>query len=321
VGFLDTALGDMQNGINVLIPLIITYGLPIFASIALLAFAVAAVMSMVRRDLGAILDSLSYTIMLIAFGEWAFGSAVTWMTAVQDTFIEYGERLTGQSPATLTPTGIILEGLNIANQLFHAAALRGWFFISMAQVEAFIAGAFVFLAFLGVAIMLLLCELALTAVIVIGSIVLIFSVLPWVLPSLQAYGLAVLSLGMKLITLFCVVALGLIEAASWSHDLAALGTAITKDIHNILLVSAEAILFVIAAYYLPNLISSLVSGGVGPTFGLGEAFLAKAGAEGTAHARSGAQQAAVAGIGAASSAAGTAAGTAARAVRNMLLSS
>jgi type IV secretory pathway TrbL component len=169
--------------------------------------------------------------------------------------------------------------------------------------------------------MLLLCELELTAVIVLGSIVLIFSVLPWVLPSLQRYALTVLGLGVKLVALLCVVGIGLIEAAGWASDLAANATKITTNFYLVLLPTCEAILFAVVAYYAPNIIAGLVSGGSGPSIGLGEMFLAKAGAESGAAARQGAQQAAAAAIGGAASLAGTAAGTAARTVRNMLLQS
>jgi P-type conjugative transfer protein TrbL len=319
--FLNTALGDIQSGIGALVPLIIIYGLPIFGTIALLAFAVSAVMSMVRRDLGAILDSLAYTIMLIAFGEWAFTNAVPWMTAVQQTFVQLGQQLTGQSPLTLTPDGVLWQGGVIALQLFAAASKRSGWLISLAQIEAFGAGVVVFVTFLCVAIMLLLCELELTAVIVLGSIVLIFSVLPWVLPSLQRYALTVLGLGVKLVALLAIVGLGLIEAAQWAHNLAIAAPTITEDIKQILLPTGEAILFAAVAYFGPNMIAGLVSGGAGLSMGLGEMFLGAAAAEGGSAARQGAQQAAQAGIGGAASLAGTAAGTAARTVRNMLLQS
>jgi P-type conjugative transfer protein TrbL len=319
--FLDTVLSDFQNGINALTPLIVVYGMPIFGTIALLAFAAAAFMSMVRRDLGATLDALAYTIAVIACGEWFFSEAVPWMTALQQTFIQYGQQLTGQSPATLTPSGVLAQGIVIASQLLTAAGTRSWFFMSLAELAALVAGVIVIFAFIGIAIILLLCEVELATVIVLGSIVLIFSVLPWVLPSLQRYALTVLGLGVKLIALLCIIGLGLIEAAGWTADLAAHAAKLTKDFHLIFLPAGEAILFVAVAYFAPNIIAGLVSGGAGPSIGLGEMFLGAAAAEGGAAARQGAQMAATAGIGAASSAAGTAAGTAARAVRNMLLQS
>jgi type IV secretory pathway TrbL component len=175
--------------------------------------------------------------------------------------------------------------------------------------------------FLCVALMLLLCELELTAVIVIGSILLIFSTIPWVLPSLQRYALTVLSLGMKLIALLLVVGLGLILAAGWSTNLAATARTAAQDIHKILLPAFEALLFVAIAYYIPNYISGLVAGGSGPAMGLGEAALGAAAAEGLAGVRAGAQQSSLGAIGGVASAAGTAAGSAARNVRNMLMSS
>jgi P-type conjugative transfer protein TrbL len=319
--FLDTVLSDFQHGINALTPLIVIYGMPIFGTIALLAFAAAAFMSMVRRDLGATLDALAYTIAVIACGEWFFSEAVPWMTALQQTFIQYGQQLTGQSPATLTPSGVLAQGVIIAAQLMAAAGKRSWFFMSLAEFSALFSGVIVMVTFLGVAIMLLLCELELTAVIVLGSIVLIFSVLPWVLPSLQRYALTILSLGVKLVTLLCIVGLGLIEAAGWANDLATNAAKLTTDFHLILLPAGEAILFVAAAYFAPNMIGGLVSGGSGSSMGLGEMFLGAAAAEGGSAARQGAQMAATAGIGAAAGIAGTAAGTAARTVRNMLLQS
>jgi P-type conjugative transfer protein TrbL len=319
--FLDTLLSDFQHGINALTPLIVVYGMPIFGTIALLTFAAAAFMSMVRRDLGATLDALAYTIAVIACSEWFFSEAVPWMTVLQQTFIQYGQQLTGQSPATLTPSGVLAQGIVIASQLLTAAGTRSWFFMSLAELAALVAGVIVAFAFIGIAIILLLCEVELAAVIVLGSIVLIFAVLPWVLPSLQRYALTVLGLGVKLIALLCIIGLGLIEAAGWTADLAAHAAKLTTDFHLIFLPAGEAILFVAVAYYAPNIIAGLVSGGSGPSMGLGEMLMAGGAAEGASAARAGAQQAITAGIGAASSAAGTAAGTAAKAVRNMLLQS
>jgi type IV secretion system protein TrbL len=203
-----------------------------------------------------------------------------------------------------------------------AAGTRSWFFMSLIQICAFVAGGVTFVIFLAIAVMLLLCQLELTAVIVLGSIVLIFSVLPWVLPSLQRYALTALNLGVKLLTLFAVIGIGLIAATTWTQDFAGVvnGAGVTA-FQQVFLPFGEIVLFGIMAYALPNRIAGLVSGGSGPSMGLGEMFLGAAAAEGGAAARSGAQQAITAGVGAASSAVGTAAGTAARHVRNMLLQS
>jgi P-type conjugative transfer protein TrbL len=319
--FLNSALWDVQTGVNALIPLIIIYGLPIFDVIALLAFAANAIMSMVRRDLGSILDSLCYTLIVLGFGEFAFLHAVPWMTAVQDTFVQLGQQLTGQSPNTLTPDGIMAQGVILGSYLFAAASKHGWLFISLAEVEALIAAVIIWMVFLCIALMLLLCELELTGCIVIGSILLIFSTIPWVLPSLQRYALSILSLGMKLIGLMVIVGLGMILAATWSAHLATTAPTVVQDIKSIMLPAMEAVLFGGLAYVIPNKIAGLVSGGSGPAMGLGEAALGAAASGGLAGARAGAQQASLAAIGGAASVAGTAAGTAARNVRNMLMSS
>jgi P-type conjugative transfer protein TrbL len=319
--FLDTAKNNLINGVNVLTPLIIIYGLPIFGVIALLAFAANAVMGMVKRDLGAILDSLSYTLLVLGFVEFAFLHAVDWMTAVQDTFVQLGLKITGQSPESMTPSGIMLQGITIAGYLFSAASKHTGLLISLVDIEATFSGLVVLTTFLCVALILLLCELEMAGVIVIGSILLIFCTLPWTLPTLHRYALTVLGLGMKLLALMAVVGVALIEAASWQAKLAATAPTIVNDIHNIMLPACEAVLFVFVAYAIPNKVAGLVSGGAGPSLGLGEAMMGAAAAGGASIARAGAQKAALAGIGGAASAAGTAAGTLARQVRNLVLNS
>jgi P-type conjugative transfer protein TrbL len=321
VEFLDTAKTNLINGINVLTPLIILYGLPLIGVIALLAFAANAVMSMVKRDLGAILDSLSYTLLVLGFVEFAFLHAVDWMTAVQDTFVQLGLKITGQSPQSMTPGGIMVQGLDIAAYLFAAGAKHGWVLMSAAEIEALLSGVTVCFAFLFIAIILLLCEVDLAGIIVIGSILLIFCALPWTLPTLHRYALTVLGLSMKLLALMAIIGVGLIEAARWQANLASTAATITQDIHNIILPAMEAILFVFLAYKVPNEVAGLVSGGNGPGMSIGEALMGAAVAEGAAGARAGAQKAALAGIGAAAGATGTAAGTLARQVRNLVLNS
>jgi P-type conjugative transfer protein TrbL len=319
--FLDTAKTNLINGINVLTPLIILYGLPIFGVIALLAFAANAVMGMVKRDLSAILDSLSYTLLVLGFVEFAFLHAVDWMTALQDTFVWLGLKLTGQSPQSMTPGGILLQGITIAEYLFSAASKHTGLLISLTEIEAFFSGIIILFTFLFVALILLLCELELAGVIVIGSILLIFCTLPWTLPMLHRYALTVVGLGMKLLALMAIVGVGLIEAAHWQGNLATTAATIVNDIRNIMLPACESILFVFVAYKVPNEVAGLVSGGSAPSMGLGEAMMGAAVAEGASSARAGAQKAALAGIGGAASAAGTAAGTMARQVRNLVLNS
>src|SRR5438874_11671869 len=115
ISYLNQTLGDFLNTINTQWqPWILIYGIRILWFLAILAFGVNAVIHIFKRDLGGLLDGLAYTAISIGILAVIFENAIPWANAVEQTFEQIGATITGQSPATLTPTGVFTQGWVIA---------------------------------------------------------------------------------------------------------------------------------------------------------------------------------------------------------------
>lgn len=316
-GFLNYAMGAFIDAINGnWQPWVMIYGARLFLAVAVLAFGVDMVASLMRRDFMALLDGLLGTIIGIGVLFAIFMHGIEWAGDLQATFETIAQSISGESVGVLTPSGVLTQGFVTWDMLSVAAGHASWYMWTFAELSANCAGAIVAFCYLCCAIILLLCEVELAAYAVGGCLLLALASLPWTRPMLGRWALTILSLSIKLFGLLAVIGLGLILAAGWATTLAGLSIN-TASAEAIFGPAFESILLVMLTYTAPNGLASLVAGGNGSGFGFGEQMLRSGGSSVGNALGSGAGSA---GAGAAQGAAQSAAATAAK-VQSMLVKS
>lgn len=279
--FLDNALANFLSAIQIAwADTIQLYGARILLMLVILALGINWLYAFSQRDIGRWLDSTVHSLISSGILYVIFLHANYWAAAILLTFEQIAQAITGLSPASLTPSGIIVSGITTCILFWKAAAHAMWMLAPMSAVEAFVCGIAVMLSFTGAAIIYLITIVEVWAVIIGGMLLLAFASLPWTAAILPLWALSVLRYSMKIFMLLAVLALGLTLAVGWATDMAANSGSISSNISLMLQAIVESLLFVACVYFLPTAVSNLVAGGQGSVMAVGEAMLGAAAAAG-----------------------------------------
>jgi type IV secretory pathway TrbL component len=199
-----------------------------------------------------------------------------------------GQQVSGLSPAALTPSGVLTQGIQLVKILWEAAGAASWFKAPTVAIETMVCVLVIVFAFAVSSIIYLLALVEAWALIIGGSLLLAFAPLPWTWNIFPGWGLRVLGACVKTFFLIAVLALGLNEAAGWTAAMAAASSTLAVNASVMMQAVTEALLFVALVYYIPAIMASLVTGGAGAAINAGETILAGIVAEGASEAASGA---------------------------------
>lgn len=190
------------------------YANRLFGILALIEFAwTAALLAMEKTDLQGWTSALIRKMMFIGafFALLNFGA--DWIPRIIASFQIIGQTASGL-PA-LAPTDVLVTGLNIAGNLLSGAASSGWmgnFGTAMALVFASLLA---FLAFLGLAVQLVVTLVESYLVIGAGFIFLGFGGSRWTAPYVERYISLAVSTGVKVMVLYLLLGAGLSLTTGW----------------------------------------------------------------------------------------------------------
>jgi P-type conjugative transfer protein TrbL len=288
--FLNNALSDFENTIQgIWAPVLQAEGIQILLAVGAIAFAVYAIQLLVTHDLPTFILGLAYTIVSLAVLHAVFLYSQNLATDLLDGFQALGQQVTGLSPATLTPSGILQQGMQLVHILWTASGKASWFKAPEIAVETLICSLLMTFAFAVSSIIYLLALIEVWTLIIGGSFLLAFAPLPWTWNIFPGWGLKVLAACVKTFFLMAVLALGLKEVGNWTAVMTTSSAGLATDASGMMQAVTEALLFVALVYYIPGLMASLVTGGAGAAITAGETILAGIVAEGAGQAGSGAK--------------------------------
>lgn len=272
--FLNAALTNFITAIQtVWAPVFQQQGIAILLAISAIALAVYAIQLLFTYDVAGFILGFCYTILSLALLRAVFLVSQEFSTAVLNTFIQWGQLTSGMSPDVLTPSGIMETGLQLTRIFWAASGHASWFLSPISALEDLICTLVVILAFGFAAVIYLLALVEVWVLIISASVLLAFAALPWTWSIFPGWALTVLAACVKILFLLAVIALGLVEAHQWGIDMAAVSGTIADNFSLLFQVTVEALLFVAAIYYVPNLMASMIVGGAGSAIHAGEALL------------------------------------------------
>jgi type IV secretion system protein TrbL len=284
-------------------PLLELYDIRILLLLAGLQIAMIAVRAVLTRNVTFLLDDLVTGLIRIGICWFVFTNAANFGQAVIDTGTAIGQDISTLSPLTLTPSGVLNQGLQLAAVVWQSKASGGWLTSAVQDLEFFFVGAVIVTCWSGAALIYLGALLEAAALVYGGPIVIAFTPFHWTAELLVRWALFVLAVAIKIAVLLMTLAVGMTIARIWTESLQAASPTLTTNLWNLMLSAVESLIFVYLVLKLPALFTNLIGGS--PLFTFGESFVSMAtGALGGAAASAGSATANAAGSAASSAASG-----------------
>ncbi len=245
-------------------PVLFGYAQHLFLMLALIEFGVGALLWMTQgHDLDQMGGGLFRKIMWVGFMYAVLLYAQTWIPAVINSFVQAGVDA-GGLPA-LNPGEIISAGIGLATKMLAAAFNLGLLYNPASLVVNLVSAFGVWLAFLLIALQLLLTLIESYIVTGAGVFLLGFAAFRGTATISERYLSYVIAVGIKLFVLYLILGAGMTLADMW----AALITNESMAAYKVpLSVLSAAICYGIVVWHIPSVAASAISGTVG--FGPGE---------------------------------------------------
>jgi type IV secretion system protein TrbL len=243
------------------------YANRLFGILALIEFAwTGAILVLERTDLQAWTAALIRKMMFIGayFALLNFGA--DWIPRIIDSFQILGQNASGLP--SLAPTDVLVRGLNIAGILLAGAADSGWMGTFGTALALVFAALLAFLAFLGLAIQLVVTLVESYLVVGAGFIFLGFGGSRWTTPYVERYIAFAVSIGVKVMVLYLLLGAGLTMTATWEAAATAVPTSASPAV-DALDIAGSAVILLMICWNAPKLAASMLGGS--PSFTGGDA--------------------------------------------------
>jgi P-type conjugative transfer protein TrbL len=252
-------------------PLLEIYGIRILLLIAGLQIAMIAVGTVLTRNVTYLVDDLVTGLIRIGACWFVFTNAATFGQAVIDTGTHIGQAISTWSPLTLTPSGVLNQGLQLAAIVWQSKASGSWLTSPVQDLEFFFVGAVIVTCWTGGALIYLGSLLEAAALVYGGPIVIAFTPLHWTAELLVRWALSVLGVAIKIAILLMTLAVGMAIAQGWTIALNEASATLTTNLGNLVIAAVESLVFVYLVMKLPALFTNLIGGS--PLFTFGESFI------------------------------------------------
>lgn len=203
-------------------------------------------------------------IMVIAFFWTVIDQSGTWIPSIVDGFRQIGGEMTGITQ--FSPGDVVGQGINISTTLLKASYQGG----VMEKIAGALLGGLValiiFLAFLFVAVEMVLVLIGSKLILVAGLIMLGFAGSQWTTDFTQKYFVTCIHIGIKLMFLTLLVGLAQNLTDTWP-DLVKGGIADDKLFEVYFSMMAASILYAVLVVRIPDMGASMLTGSFGMGFG------------------------------------------------------
>lgn len=242
--------------------------------LAVLQVGLIMVACMMESDLMSWLIAACLGIFRICLVILIFNHAQDWGESIMAEFIAIGSAF-GTSPLIQTPGRVFLEGWNIAQLIFNTAASGSWFHEIFQEIEFFIIGCVVTLAWAFAGIVYLGALLEINAIIYGAPVLLCLAPLGITFEILFKWIRMFLGLCVKILVILLVLTTGLFLVNEWILTISSTSGTFTTNIGNLLVIPIMSGVFAWAVYYLPTHLSGIAFGH--SMYGLGQQAMAAVG--------------------------------------------
>jgi P-type conjugative transfer protein TrbL len=263
---LNGILNDFTIAANSYFPLILIAAVRILAAIVTLQICYLSIQAALRWDLMSMFETFFLGFVRIGLVWAVMDHLWDWSNGIIDTAEQIGSQVSGQSPATLTPSGVYDLGLSIVSTLYAARSWGMW-----AHLIDDMAFMFVTLAtqitFAAVAVLYLWTLLEALYHIAKGPVVLCWSAFDLTWGILAQWAEKLLGLSIKVLSTILMIAVGITLTAKWSAYLNGVGLAINDHrVYFATLALVESVAFFLGVWIIPRMIARNIhatAGGAG----------------------------------------------------------
>jgi hypothetical protein len=270
-GFLNTVLASFTGILAGWQNDILTYGLRIASGIAVLGGCMSAVRAASKGTWGGWVFEIMFGFFKLALVVAVMGNIFVWGQGIIDMGSQLASLISGQSPATITPTGIYSWGLEIAATLANIGTTSWWPSDWITNlITTILCNVIIPVIWFSAAAILLMVQLQAAFCLALGPIVVAFSAMEISFKILVDWIWGLVGLALKIVAVVLVLTEGVQLARTWIVNLASSGgtLGITSD-DGLMLVSSLLLFYCV--WKLPNIIQGMVGGSA--SLGLGEAVM------------------------------------------------
>jgi type IV secretion system protein TrbL len=295
---------------------VFVYANSLFGILAVIEFAwSAAVMLLEKSDLQTWTSALIRKLMWIGAFYALLLNGRIWIPAIIDSFTQIGQNAAGLG--ALSPSGIFIQGLSIAGALMDGASTSAFFTNPGTSLALAFAALLIVVSYTLITINFIVTLVESYLVVSVGFIFLGFGGSRWTAPYTERYiGFAV-SIGIKIVLLYCLISAGFDLSQGWLDEAQAIAAS-SRPVMTAFDVMGGSLIFMMCCWQIPKLFAAVIGGSPALTGGdlvataavVGGAALAVGGAAvAGAGALVGGGSSAAAGTGSAASAGGAGSST------------
>src|SRR4051794_33833683 len=237
-----------------------TYARNLFWLLAFIEFAWSAIaLALDKTDLQSWMAGLVRKLMWIGAFYALLQNGATWIPAVIDSFELIGAGAAGMA-GPLDPGSVFVQGLTIAGSLLGGASASAFMSGDIGSALICVIGALIIVcSFVIITINFVVTIVESYLIVSVGYLFLGFGGSRWTAPYTERYiGLAV-SVGIKLVLLYCILAAGRSLGAGWEAQAAAIGTA-TSPAVVAFDVMGGSLIYMMLCWQIPKLFSAVLGG-------------------------------------------------------------
>jgi len=277
------------------------YANALFGILAVIEFAwSAAVMLLEKSDLQSWTSALVRKLMWIGAFYALLLNGRIWIPAIIDSFTQIGQNAAGIG--ALSPSGVFMQGLLLAGALMEGASTSAFFTNPGTSLALAFAALLIVISYTLITINFIVTLVESYLVVSVGFLFLGFGGSRWTAPYTERYiGLAV-SIGIKIVLLYCLISAGLGLSIGWLDEAQGIAAS-ARPVMTAFDVMGGSLIFMMCCWQIPKLFAAVMGGSPALT---GGDLVATAAVVGSAALAVGG--AAVAGVGALAGAGSAAAG-------------
>jgi len=234
------------------------YANTLFGILAVIEFAwSAAVMLLEKSDLQSWTSALIRKLMWIGAFYALLLNGRIWIPAIIDSFTQIGQNAAGLG--ALSPSDIFMQGLGIAGALMDGASTSAFFTNPGTSLALAFAALLIVVSYTLIAINFIVTLVESYLVVSVGFIFLGFGGSRWTAPYTERYiGLAV-SIGIKIVLLYCLISAGFGLSLGWLDEAQAI-SASARPVMTAFDVMGGSLIFMMCCWQIPKLFAAVLGG-------------------------------------------------------------
>src|ERR1700691_5657073 len=237
---------------------VFVYANSLFGILAVIEFAwSAAVMLLEKSHLQGWRSALIRKLMWIGAFYALLLNGRIWIPAIIDSFTQIGQNAAGLG--ALSPSGIFIQGLSLAGALLDGASTSNFFSNPGASLALAFAALIIVVSYTLITINFIVTLVESYLVVSVGFIFLGFGGSRWTAPYTERYiGLAV-SIGIKIVLLYCLISAGLGLSNGWLNQ-AQVISASARPVMTTFDVMGGSLIFMMCCWQIPKLFAAVIGG-------------------------------------------------------------